>query len=436
MLSKLQKNISSIANPNKKRFLLAISGGMDSVVLAQAFKLLEINFELAHCNFKLRGSESDGDQKFVENFAKQLNIPLYLKICDLSQTDENIQLAARNARYDWFKQLQKKHQFDYIVTAHHLDDSIETFFINLQRGTGLKGLLGIQNTEDILRPMLNMTRDEIYDFARQQKLTWRDDSSNTSDKYRRNFIRHHIIPKLKENKPDFYRNFIKTLSYLQQNQAITDEWFQQKTKELVTAKADIQKLDLTLFDKLQQKELFLFHWLHSLGFTDIKTALKLTTAQSGREIFSPTHRLTKHGKQLILQPKKVIDNNIYRINTGFDTIKEPISLKLSIFKREKVDIQSIYSASKNEIYIDYDLVIFPLILRKWQAGDYFYPLGMTGKKKVSDYLINRKISLPEKEKIYLLCNQNDIIWIVGHQLDNRYIITDKTKNILHIKITK
>lgn len=432
MILKVRQNLQKIPHWEHKKYLLAISGGIDSMVLTTLFDQLGLQYEWAHCNFKLRGVESDRDQAFVENYAQKHRIPLHLNVCDLSQSQENIQIAARMARYDWFTILQQSKNFDYIVTGHHLDDSLETFFINLQRGTGLKGLLGIRDNDKILRPLLNINRKAIREYARIYQLNWREDSSNASEKYKRNFIRHQIIPKLTENQPAFYHNFLKTLNFLQQNQAITEAWFEREYQTLIIKNKEFYLLDLQKFKTVNQKELFLFNWLSPFGFTDIKAALNLLTGQTGKEIFSPAYRLTKQGEYLILQPIQEKNTKTYEISDLVSEIDQPVSLKMTLFDRNKIEKKVFLSAKKNEVYIDYDLLKFPLTIRKWQAGDYFYPLGMSGKKKISDYLKDEKIALPEKEKIWLLCNQNKIIWVIGMRLDNRYKITDKTKHILHL----
>ena len=434
MLHKLRQNIKQISGWQAKKFLLAFSGGIDSVVLATALQQLGVRFALAHCNFKLRGTESNEDQAFVENFARAQQIPLHIKVCDLSKTDENIQITARTARYQWFDNLIKKQQFDYLLTAHHLDDSIETFFINLMRATGLKGLLGIRDQHKMLRPLQNITRQEILEFAQQHGLTWREDSSNASDKYRRNFIRHHIIPKLVELQPDFHQSFNKTLEYLKQNQAVVDEWFENTKHQVVIKDAQVLKLDLVKFTSVKQPDLFLYRWLYPYGFTDMKAVKQLWKTQTGKEIFSPTHRLTKYGNYLLLQKTETFDRQQWQLPEQFFEIRQPVHLKWDVKDRKQVDEQVIKSAKPNEIYIDYDLVDFPLSLRKWQAGDWFYPFGMKGKKKLSDYFKDIKLTPAEKEKIWLLCNRNDIIWVVGKRMDERYKISNKTQKILHLQL--
>jgi len=434
MISKVAKKLQIFTNGTEKKILLAVSGGIDSVVLADIFKQLKIDFDIAHCNFKLRGKESDADQVFVEKLAQNLQVKLHLKICDLSKTSGNIQIAARDARYRWFKKLKNEYHFDYIVTAHHLDDSIETFFINLLRGTGLKGLLGIQDQADIIRPLQVITREDIKNYARENKLNWREDSSNASDKYQRNFIRHHIIPKLSELQPVFHQNFYKTLEFLQQSQTVTDVWFKENYNSLVTKQNDIFELDIDKLSNLKSKELFLFQWLSPYGFTDWKAINNLINKQSGKTIFTNEYCLTKHNNRLLLYKDKDNEQVFYKIYQNQKLINEPVSLLFEVINRSDLRDKTYKTAGSDVIFIDFDKISFPLIIRKWEAGDFFYPFGMQGKKKVSNYLKNLKVSLPNKKKIWLLCTQNKIVWIVGKRLDRRFQITDKTKQILHIKI--
>ena len=425
--------IQQVENYQNKRFLIALSGGLDSVVLSYLFRQNNLDFALAHCNFKLRGQESDDDQKFVENWARQIDTKLYINVCDLSNhPKKNTQIAARDARYEWFDELKKTHQFDYIVIGHHLDDSIETFFINLQRASGLKGLTGINERKNILRPLLNYTRKEIENYALNNQLTWREDSSNASDKYKRNFIRHQIIPKFEEITPSFKQSMQKTMQYLQQSNAVINDWVNQKTEEIVSKKEGEWYLNIEKISALTQKELFLHHFLSDFGFSDFDGINQLLNAQNGKTILSENYRLIKHQNELIIASNLPSEQQSFQITE--QKVDYPIRFSMQKYAVDEIAFSMIKNASKNEVYLDYDLIKFPLSLRKWQAGDYFYPFGMKGKMKLSDYFINQKISLVEKEKIWLFCDaENNIVWIAGKRSDNRYRITKHTNTILHIK---
>ncbi len=437
MLKKVKQSLQSIPGWTAKKYLLAISGGIDSMVLAHLFKKLELDFELAHCNFKLRGQESDADQNFIISFAKENGLKLHLNVCDLSNSKQNTQIAARNARYQWFQQLMQQSPFDYLVTAHHLDDSIETFFINLQRGTGLKGLLGITDQKNVLRPLKQISRQEITEYAKRHQISWREDSSNASDKYRRNYIRHHIIPEFTKTNPAFYQNFNKTFLYLKQSQDVIDLWFNNEHNKIVKKNNQNFLVDLKQLKQSAAPELFLYHWLSPYGFTDFKAVKALINNQSGKTIYSPTHRLIKNRDTLVLSEKSsTFKNNFYKMDYNQSVKIANLEFEPRLIDAQNITEKTYFEAEKNEAFIDYDLLQMPLTVRKWQTGDYFYPLGLNGKKKLSDFFINQKISLSEKEKIWLFCNGKDIVWISGFRIDNRYKITDQTKRILHIKMTE
>jgi len=435
MLKKITGNLQKIKDWQNKKYLLAVSGGIDSMVLAHIFNNLNLDFSLAHCNFKLRGNESDADQQFVENFSTTNKIPLFVKTCDLSSTTENIQVAARNLRYEWFRELLELHAFDYLVTAHHLNDSIETFFINLLRGSGIKGLTGIINSTDIIRPMQDIKREEILKFANKNHLQWREDSSNESDKYQRNYIRHHIIPEFKKLNPDFENAMLKTFNLLLLYQKLTEDWFEIASNYNLNNYNEIQSIDLKYFKKQKHQELFLYHWLSPYGFSDWKAIKQLIDkAQNGKYLISGNYRLSKNKNQIILEEIYTKDNHQYKIHLNQTNIKQPLDLSVKLLKIE--DVKNRYKkAAPSEVFLDYNRLGFPLIIRKWKAGDYFYPLGMKGKKKLSDFFIDEKMSLTEKEKIWLICTaENNIAWIVGKRPDNRYKITENTRYVVHIKI--
>ncbi len=435
MQNKFINRLQKIDNYQEKKYLIAISGGLDSIVISYLFYISGLNFELAHCNFKLRGKESDDDQNFVEKFAKKYNIPLHIKICDAKKNKEkNTQIAARNLRYEWFDQLKEKNNFDFIVTAHHLNDSIETFFINLQRSTGLKGLLGIPENQKHIRPLLDFTRNEIEKFAKENSLDWREDSSNASNKYLRNKIRHQIIPKFIEINPSFEKSMKQTMDLLSSSNDIIKDWYQAKYDELIQMENDYYVLSLTKLKKIKHQNQFLYYWLSEYGFTDWTAIYDLPNSQTGKFVQNDKYQLTKHGNKLILNQKQEQNNKKhYQINQLDDFNLLPFGIKYVLNDTNDIDINQIKKAIKNETYLDFDKLKFPLTIRKWQAGDYFYPLGMKGKKKkLSDFFKDEKISLPEKENIWILTDNKNIVWVVGKRTDNRYRITENTKKILKI----
>jgi len=420
-----------------KRLLIAISGGLDSVVLAQLCHQLHIDFALAHCNFALRGNESDLDEVFVTNLAKQLKVEVF-KI--RFQTEAfakskklSTQLAARQLRYHWFEELLKKHQFDYLLTAHHADDNLETLLINLSRGTGLQGLLGIPEINDnILRPLLPFTRTQIETFAKEQKIDWREDSSNASTKYLRNKLRHDVIPILKEINPDILKNTNTTISHLKETADIVEESVDAVLKRAILSLDDSQIIyDVEQFIKLNNPKAYIREIFKNFGFTAFNDIVDLLQAQTGKIINSESHQLLKNRDTLILSPLESQLNFETEINAAITDIETPLGiLKFEII--ESVDVSKNHNS--NTVYIDFSKLKFPLHVRLKKDGDYFYPLGMKGKKKISKYFKDEKMSLLDKEKALLLLSDNAIVWIINHRLDNRFRVTNNTTRILKISL--
>ncbi len=425
---------------NQARILIAISGGMDSVVLADLCNRLKLNFSLAHCNFNLRGDESDADEDFVLELAENMEVELFVESFDTkTYADENkisIQMAARNLRYKWFAELAEQLKFDYVLTAHQADDNLETFLINLSRGTGLDGLIGIPEINGILvRPLLPFSRKEIQYYALKKHLKWKEDSSNLSDKYLRNKLRLDVIPLLKDINPQFLENFKKTQEYLFDSRLIIEDKIDDILEYvIVSVKEGEIHYDIEKINRLSKPKAYLYEIFKDYGFSEWNDLLNLLEAQSGKQLFSKTHRLLKDRSVLILTEIGVrvssdTDRRIY-INEGTKQVEFSFgSFNLELTKQ-------LSKSNKSSIFIDKDLLKFPLILRKWEEGDYFYPFGMKGKKKLSKFFKDEKLSLMVKEKIWVLCSENDVVWVVNHRLDDRYKVTGDTKNILKISIQK
>ena len=423
-----------------KKLLIAISGGIDSVVLIHLFHELEYTIALAHCNFQLRGKESDGDEAFVEDLAKKLDIPVFIKKFDTlqfaSEEKLSVQLAARKLRYDWFNELLHQKQYDYLLTAHHADDAVETFLINLSRGTGLDGLTGIpKQNGKIIRPLLPFSREQIEKYAKEQNIDWREDSTNEETKYLRNKIRHKIIPILKELNPNFLNGFSKTQDNLQGIRVIADDRIEEVSKDVISESADksVIQFNIEKLKELSNPKAYLFEMLKKYGFTEWNDVENLLNTQSGKYVYSNSHKLLKDRGFLLLS--KIIDSiseAVFFIEKDNLFLKtEKIALKITEIDKA---ISSLKSLPSTSILIDKDLLKFPLIVRKWKEGDYFYPFGMKGKKKISKYFKDQKISNFEKENSWLLCSENDIVWVVGQRSDDRFKITDKTKHIVQIEI--
>lgn len=418
----------------KGKLLIAISGGVDSVVLAYLCKEINLNVALAHCNFNLRGKESDADEEFVLELAKNWNLEVFIENFNTKQfaLDKKMstQVAARTLRYFWFDEIASQLGYQYILTAHHADDNFETFLINLSRGTGLDGLLGIPDVnENIVRPLLPFKREDIEKFAKQKKLKWKEDSSNSSTKYLRNKLRHDVIPILKGINPKLLQNFEKTQEYLNDIKDIVDDRVDEIAKKLVSKTSHNGiALNIEELQKLSNTKAYLYELLHGFGFTQWNDILDLLSAQSGKQVFSNTHRLLKDRDYLILSEINEKPIEAIKINESQSLVLTPFG-KLSIKEVDKIT-----KTSKHIIYIDKSLLKFPLTLRQWQEGDFFYPLGMKGKKKLSKYFKDEKLSLLDKENIWLLCSDNDIVWVLNHRADSRFEVTDKTKSILKIEI--
>ncbi|HEX7869705.1 MAG TPA: tRNA lysidine(34) synthetase TilS [Chryseobacterium sp.] len=435
MLSNFNNHISSrFPFLENTKLFLAVSGGLDSMVLLHLFQKLPYEITVLHCNFQLRGLESFGDQNFIQNYCDQNNIPVFITQFDTEAFAKDYklstQVAARELRYNWFYELLETHKFDYILTAHHADDNLETFIINLSRGTGLDGLTGIPEQNDkIIRPPLPFSRDEILKYAQENNIEWREDSSNSSNKYLRNKIRHNLVPILKEINPDFLKVFQKTQSYLQESKEMVEDAsimiYQQVAKE---AGDDIH-FDLNQLKKLPNYKSYLYQWLNEFGFLAWNDIYDLVDGQSGKQVFSTEFRLLKNRHTLILSPISVIpEKEEFEINENDKEVNFPFKLKLCNVSHITID-------SNKAIFVDAEKIRFPLILRKWKVGDSFKPFGMEGKsKKVSKLFKDEKLSLIEKENIWLLCSNNQIVWVVGIRQDERFKIENPSNKILKIEL--
>lgn len=416
-----------------KKLLLAISGGLDSMVMAYLFHKSHFEIALAHCNFQLRGIESFEDQQFVENFANQNNIPIFITQFDTKAFAEDykvsIQVAARELRYNWFYELLETKKYDYILTAHHADDNLETFLINLSRGTGIEGLIGIPaQNEKIIRPFLSFSRSEIEAYANVNQIVWREDSSNASDKYLRNKIRHDLIPVLKQLNPDFLETFQKTQDYLQQTQIMAEDAAIMVYQQVAQEANDEIHFNLKKLKQLPNYRSYLYQWLSEFGFTAWNDIYALADSQSGKQVFAPQHSLLKNRDFLILAPLKEKTLHEEFFIEENKEVNFPIKLTFS-----KVD--SVIETSNKTIFTDASKLHFPLILRHWNEGDSFQPFGMDGKsKKVSKFFKDEKLSLTEKEKTWLLCSGNQIVWIVGLRADERFKVSGTTTKIIKIAL--
>jgi tRNA(Ile)-lysidine synthase len=437
VLEKFQKHINKNLNFLKEsKLLIAISGGLDSVVLTHLCHKLKLDFALAHCNFNLRGKESDADESFVLQLAKDLNKECFIECFDtLAYAQENklsIQMAARELRYNWFNELAEQLQFDYILTAHHADDNLETFLINLSRGTGIEGLTGIPEiNENVVRPLLPFSREDIEQYARAENLHWREDSSNASTKYLRNKLRLEVIPKFKEVNPQLLQNFNKTIAHLQDSKVIIDDRIDAISNQVIEdINDDNMNFNIAEIVKLSNPKAYLYELLKDYNFTQWNDIYDLLEAQSGKYVVSATHRLIKDRGCLLLSQ---LDKNVhssavesYLIEESTKQFKTPLG---TLFLETTKQLNKLNAST---IYVDKEVLKFPLTVRQWQEGDYFYPFGMKEKKKLSKFFKDEKLSLIEKENLLLLCSGDDIVWVINRRPDDRFKVTESTKKILKI----
>ena len=448
LLSYIQKEKLFI--PSDK-ILLTVSGGIDSVVMCELFHKSKLNFAIAHCNFQLRGKESDADELFVKQLANKYNVSFFCKRFNTSayadKKKSSIQMAARELRYEWFEEIRKKENFEYIATAHHQDDSIETFFINLIRGTGISGLHGILPKQGkIIRPLLFTNRNEIETFAKKNKLQHREDSSNASDKYSRNKLRHHVMPVLKELNPALGSTINDTIQRLRDVELIYKNEIENKRKEIVkaspqpspkeretTAKNNVANqctISIKKLKTLPSYSTYLYEFLKPYNFnaSTVESIIVGLNGESGKQFFSDTHRLIKDRDLLIIENTSGIKYQVLSIKIKKDQKEFAIDgIKLNFKALSKLPTSDFRLPTCAAI--DFEKLNFPLEVRKWKKGDVFYPLGMKGKKKLSDFFIDKKLSISQKENTWLLTSKGKIVWVIGLRMDERFKITDKTKKI-------
>ncbi len=438
MLDEFLNNIAenNLINKNQ-RVLLAVSGGIDSMVMAILFIRAGIKIGIAHCNFKLRGIESDKDEAMVKRFAAKHKIEFHSVRFDTRKyADEkgiSIQMAARDLRYRWFEEIRKKNGFNLVAVAHNLNDNIETLLINLTRGTGLAGLTGMRPSgNQIIRPLLFATRQSIEVYCRKNRIRYREDQSNTETKYTRNKIRHLVIPILKEINPSVETTLNETAGRLREVNHILTGFIGKLYEKSVIRENNILKISIKTLKQFADSDTVLYELLKKFGITgnnlpDLKNIIK---GKTGIQIFTGTHRIIKNREELLIARLTGTTPSIIRVNSLNELKKkapfQPIRLV-------RVNAEFVIPCDKTVACIDYEKVTYPLVIRKWEAGDFFYPLGMKRKKKLSDYLVDRKYSRLEKEKLLLLESDGNIVWLIGERIDDRFRITKQTRKALIIK---
>ena len=434
MIDRVQKFIQSEKLlPHNAKVIVGLSGGMDSMVLLDLLVLLEYRCIAAHCNFHLRGAESDRDADFVRKWCKNTDIPFTSIDFDTTGYAEDrkisIEMAARELRYEWFEILRKQYEADAIAVAHHRDDSVETVLLNLIRGTGIKGLSGIspRNGSEV-RPLLTVSRSEIEDYIIERELPYVTDSTNDQDIYLRNYLRLNVIPKLEVVNPSVKESIIRTSKNISEAEKIYSE----SIREYIDVVFINDKINIPMLKKTASPQSVLFELLSPLGFTSstIEDIFQSMDSTPGKVFLSDRYRVIKDRSDFILEKitSDIISDEHYLIEEESKEITFPVRFNL---RKEKTPVK--IEKKKNILYADADKLKFPLIMRRWKAGDWFIPFGMNGKKKLSDYFTDRKFSLKDKKEAWVILSGENIVWIVNERSDNRYKITDESKNIFIIE---
>ncbi|HET9055494.1 MAG TPA: tRNA lysidine(34) synthetase TilS [Chitinophagaceae bacterium] len=435
----------------KDKLLLAVSGGVDSVVLCELCKQAGFDFAIAHCNFQLREEESNRDEQFVAQLSKKYGVEFFVKTFDTKlialQQKKSVEETARNLRYQWFDEflIHNKHipGFDFILTAHHADDTIETVLMNFFRGTGIKGLRGIlPKTGKVIRPLLFARRKELEDFVKDNKLSYVIDSTNFENEYTRNFFRNKILPLIKEYFHAADENILRNADRFIEVEELYNQAIAQYKKKLLVIRPHPHNgtepeiyIPVLKLQKSTPLRSIVYEIIKDYGFTSHQTeeVISLLDSGTGKYISSSTHRIIKYRKWLIIAPLKTDMSETILIEQWENNIQCPL-FTLQLFLEENTDQK--LPATNNLVHLDAGEVTFPLLLRKWKRGDYFYPLGMKKKKKLSRFFIDNKLPQTEKEKIWVLESNKRIMWVIGYRIDDRFKITDKTKQILKIGINQ
>jgi tRNA(Ile)-lysidine synthase len=438
MLSEFNKfnGDNNLIKPGDK-ILLAVSGGIDSMVMAHLFHHLGYKTGIAHCNFSLRGHDSDYDETLVREYAAKNNIPFFsIRFHTKEFAKErgiSIQMAARELRYDWFEEVREKNGFDSIAIAHNLNDNIETLLLNMVRGTGLTGMTGIKPvTNHIIRPLLFAKRSEIYEYCMKNKIIYREDKSNSDTKYTRNKIRHLVIPVLKEINPSIESTLNETAKRFAGINEILSEYIHGVRKAVSENNNEYTTFNVSLLKEYLHNSTILFELFRPFGINNsqLNDLLKVIKGKTGGVIITQTHRILKNRRELNVYEKHDIQETCFTVKNLAGLRKVPVFISASYIKIDnsfKIPVDPLIAC------IDCEMFSFPLVIRKWKSGDHFYPLGMKQQKKLSDYFVDSKYSKIDKEEVLILESDGNIVWIIGDRIDERFRITESTKKILLIK---
>lgn len=438
VLSRVKKKLQSLGVKPEDRILVALSGGVDSMALLYLLNELDYFCQAAHCNFHLRDQESNQDEQFVFDYCLGKDIPIHVKHFDTreeaAKRGVSIEMAARDLRYQWFWELVDKEHFQWLMTGHHGDDMIETFFLNLARGTGLRGLKGMKpRSGKLIRPLLFLRREEIEQFCNENGVPFRTDSSNSDVVFQRNNIRHNVLPVMNMLNPSFFKTMLHNFRNLDEAWQVFEKEVSDVRKNIVAEEENQMLIPVKLIVEHPQKRTILFEILYPYGFNSktIDEVIDSLEGIPGKQFFSHTHRLVRDRYNLILVPRDEADRRFFYIQGDDQDIVTPFPLSLRIFGK---DDGFTFSRDPKCVHLDADLIEFPLHLRHWEDGDHFRPLGMEQFKKLSDFFVDQKFSLVEKEKTWLLISGEDIIWVVGHRIDDRFKVNKTTRRILEVKV--
>lgn len=430
--------------PNNTKVIVGLSGGMDSMVLLDILILLGYRCTAAHCNFHLRGGESDRDENFVKKWCKSIDIPFTSINFDTKQyaVDRkiSIEMAARELRYNWFETLRRHHQADFIAVAHHKDDSVETVLLNLIRGTGIKGLTGISPKNGyIVRPLLGISRSEIEKYISERDIPYVTDSTNNEDLYLRNALRLNVLPILEKLNPSVKDTIYRTSKNVTEAEKVYSDSIQKAIKKAFND----NKIDINVLKHTASPRSVLFELLTPYNFTPstIEDISESINSISGKIFFSERGSYSENKKYKLIKDRnfflfeevkeKCEEDETYSIEEGIREINSPINLKI---KELRAPVEIKYN--RHFLYVDAEKIKYPLKLRKWRTGDWFIPFGMRGRKKLSDYFTDRKFSLKDKDDAWILTSSEDIVWIVGERNDDRFRITEDTKKIIIIEYVR
>ena len=415
-----------------QKILVACSGGLDSIVLLHLLQEIGLTLGVAHCNFKLRGIHSDADLSFVETIAGNLGVPVFTTVFDTKTYAKtqgvSTQVAARELRYEWFYTTATANGYDRIATGHHADDDLETFFINLSRVTGLRGLTGIaSNTEQLIRPLLPFSRAQIMQFAKKEGLFWREDSSNSTRDYLRNKLRLDVIPAFKGVNKNVLQNFKQTQQHLKESQALLEDYITLVTKLVVSHKDTSFEIDIKQLHSLPNTNSLLFELLYPYGFTDFKAIASILQSEVGKKVLSKQYVLLKDRNHLVLTTKEQeVDSRVYCIDAKQQSCTTPIKLNFT-------EVAQVGELEPHSLYVDAAKLTYPLKVRTWRLDDVFHPFGMKGKKKLTKFFKDEKLSLLSKNSVWVLESGDEIVWVIGLRPDDRYKVTNATNKVLKIQ---